>query len=295
MRETKEYFDSAEFERRFHCSLPPGGVPHRKRHPVPPVDPHCGVSPEFLGKYLALCQEGTTLDRDGRHPTCLDYLKRLGVTDGFRFDLMGLLDVQLMERIRAALDRRFGEGEKLLFGEPWSAGTTAAMPSTVLADKNGLRQLSLGVGGFCDATRDAVKGPIAAGKGGVPGFVNGGGLDGETLLSCIRGWTEPGEPFAVPAQTINYLSCHDNWTLWDKLALTMDPEKRFKTSAPALLRANRLAAAICFTCQGHLFLLSGEEFARTKSPCASGCRGCAISQSLPRTGWAGSESPPRTA
>ncbi len=45
--------------------------------------------------------------------------------DGFRFDLMGLLDVELMNRIRAALDERYGKGEKILYGEPWAAAETA--------------------------------------------------------------------------------------------------------------------------------------------------------------------------
>jgi len=186
--------------------------------------------------------------------------------DGFRFDLMGLLDVDLMKRIRTALDGRFGEGEKLLFGEPWAAGVTAARHGTVLAGKNSLRLLSPETGAFCDATRDAVKGPIADEKARVPGFVNGGSLDAGTLLNCIRGWSGARGEFSVqaPSQTITYLSSHDDWTLWDKLVLTMDPLCRFQRLDPALLRANRLAAAVCFTCQGRLFLLSGEEFARTK-------------------------------
>ena len=68
----------------------------------------------------------------------------------------------------------------------------------------------------------------------------------------------------APSQTISYLSSHDDWTLWDKLVITMDPSRSFDTPTPAVLRANRLAAAFCFGCQGHLFLLSGEEFGRTK-------------------------------
>lgn len=360
-------------------------------------DPASGVPEEYRGKFRALCLEDTTLDGDGAHPTCLNYLRRLGVThvqlmpvydygsvdeageadafnwgydpmnynvpegsystdprhgevrirelkeavqalhrsgfrvimdvvynhtyrldswlwrtapwyysrqakngapsngsacgndtasersmcakyilesvlywaeeyhmDGFRFDLMGLLDVELMQRIRRELDQRWGKGEKLLFGEPWSAGSTYARPGTVLAGKAGLPLLDAATGAFCDATRDAVKGSVKAAE--VPGFVNGGGLDAETLANCVRGWTNaPGE-FSVkaPSQTITYLSSHDDWTLWDKLVLTMDPARRFDFPSPALLRANRLAAAICFTCQGRLFLLSGEEFARTK-------------------------------
>lgn len=186
--------------------------------------------------------------------------------DGFRFDLMGLLDVKLMQNIRQALDRRWGKGEKLLFGEPWSASGTAARPGTMLAGKSRLKLLDTETGAFCDATRDAVKGPIEANKETVPGFVNGGGLDAQTLVNCVQGWAGVKGTFSVkaPSQTITYLSSHDDWTLWDKLVLTMDPLRRFDRLDPDILRANRLAAAICFTCQGRLFLLSGEEFARTK-------------------------------
>lgn len=184
--------------------------------------------------------------------------------DGFRFDLMGLLDVPLMNRIRSELDRRWGKGEKLVFGEPWAAGETACRPGTLLAGKECLPQMDEGIGAFCDATRDAVKGNVM--EASAPGFVNGGGLTAKELACCLRGWT--GEASALggrsPAQTITYLSCHDDWTLWDKLILTMDPERRFASRAPACLRANRLAAAICFCCQGYPFLLAGEEFARTK-------------------------------
>ena len=184
--------------------------------------------------------------------------------DGFRFDLMGLLDVELMERIRMELDKRWGKGEKLLFGEPWSAGGTGARPGTVLAGKAGLPLLDEATGAFCDATRDAVKGSVQ--NASAPGFINGGGLDAEVLVNCVRGWAHAKGEFSVkaPSQTITYLSSHDDWTLWDKLVLTMTPQRGFNWPDPALLRANRLAAAICFTCQGRLFLLSGEEFARTK-------------------------------
>lgn len=360
-------------------------------------DPVSGVPEAYRGKFKAFCLEDTTLDNDGEHPTCLNYLRRLGVThvqlmpvydygsvdeagaadafnwgydpvnynvpegsystdphagevrlrelkeaiqalhrngfrvimdvvynhtyrldswlwrtapwyysrqdksgapsngsgcgndiasersmcakyitdsvlywaeeyhvDGFRFDLMGLLDVELMQRIRQELDCRWGKGEKLLFGEPWSAGSTGARLGTVLAGKAGIPFLDAATGVFCDATRDAVKGSIFLAE--KPGFVNGGRLDAKTLTNCVRGWAGAEGEFSVkaPSQTITYLSSHDDWTLWDKLVLTMDPDRDFARLNPALLRANRLAAAICFTCQGRLFLLSGEEFARTK-------------------------------
>lgn len=184
--------------------------------------------------------------------------------DGFRFDLMGLLDVPLMNRIRSELDRRWGRGEKLVFGEPWAAGDTACRPGTQLAGKDCLSQLDEGIGAFCDATRDAVKGSVMEAE--APGFVSGGEMTAEHLASCLKGWAgeTPACPARSPAQTITYLSCHDDWTLWDKLVLTLDPERDFASCPPEILRANRLAAAINFCCQGYPFLLAGEEFARTK-------------------------------
>ena len=68
-----------------------------------------------------------------------------------------------------------------------------------------------------------------------------------------------------PSQTITYLSCHDDWTLWDKLVFTTLPEKDFHSIASDVVRRNRLAAAINFCCQGRPFFLAGEEFGRTKN------------------------------
>ena len=71
-------------------------------------------------------------------------------------------------------------------------------------------------------------------------------------------------PNQAPSQTISYLSCHDDWTLWDKLVYTMDPEKDFTGSKARIMQANRLAAALLFACQGRIFIHAGEEFGRTK-------------------------------
>ena len=125
--------------------------------------------------------------------------------------------------------------------------------------------MGAGVGAFCDATRDLAKGHILHAER--PGFVNGGTARLDDLAAAVTGWAgRQGGRFAVntASQTISYLSSHDDWTLWDKLVITMDPGQKFDAPTPEILRANRLAAAFCFGCQGHLFLLSGEEFARTK-------------------------------
>lgn len=183
--------------------------------------------------------------------------------DGFRFDLMGLMDVELMNQIQDALDRRFGVGEKLIYGEPWWAEAPAARPGTVMCTKDNLTALNPRIGAFCDATRDAVKGGLMDVKS--VGFVNGGGISADKLYQCIVGWAHGDDAyFQAPSQTITYLSCHDDWTLWDKLVYTTDPEQRFEDLQPDVLRANRMAAAINFSCQGHVFFLSGEEFGRTK-------------------------------
>ena len=182
--------------------------------------------------------------------------------DGFRFDLMGLLDVPLMNRIRSELDRRYGEGEKLVYGEPWSGGRSAERPGTALCHKGNLRMLDPGVGAFCDNTRDAVKGNVF--DAGDRGFAGGGRFNAAWLACCVRGWAGPDMPFAAPSQTISYLSCHDDHTLFDKLVISISGQRRFADAPQEILTANRLAAAILAMCQGRLFMLSGEEFARTK-------------------------------
>ena len=175
--------------------------------------------------------------------------------DGFRFDLMGLLDVDLMNRIRRELDARYGRGEKMLFGEPWAAAETAMEGGAVPALKKNIRLLDEKIGMFCDDTRDAVKG--SALKVRKPGFINGAEDKEDDIIRGVAAWRAAG--VKAPSQIITYVSAHDNQTLWDKLAETM-PQADEKER----MRLNRMAAALYMTCQGSLFLLSGEEFARTK-------------------------------
>ena len=182
--------------------------------------------------------------------------------DGFRFDLMGMLDVPLMNRIQQELDKRYGKGEKLLYGEPWAGGTCHPKPGTVLATKDNMRKLDIAIGAFCDDIRDAVKGSVMDEMS--RGFVNGGSLQAWKMACCVLAWAGKGGAFAAPSQTITYLSSHDDWTLWDKLVCTLDPKRDFTGSNEMVMKANRLAVAMLTMCQGHLFMLSGEEFGRTK-------------------------------
>ncbi len=187
--------------------------------------------------------------------------------DGFRFDLMGLLTVELMNRIRRALDAAFGPGEKLVYGEPWRAGDSPMEPGTIPAMRGNVARLDMDIAMFCDSTRDAIKGDCFHAE--QPGFVNGGMGLGETILCAAAGWTG-GVGDLCPrscSQVINYVSAHDNYTLWDKL-VQCSPGKggaaSYQEPREDLLAQNRLAAFICFTCQGNLFFQAGEEFARTK-------------------------------
>ena len=98
------------------------------------------------------------------------------------------------------------------------------------------------------------------------GFVNGGFFSADYLRDCVTAWvTGPYASFKAPSQVIGYLSCHDDWTLWDKLVCTMRERRQFNAQQPDILRANRLAAAINFCCQGYPFFQAGEEFGRTKN------------------------------
>lgn len=187
--------------------------------------------------------------------------------DGFRFDLMGLLTTELMNRIRRELDEAFGEGEKLLYGEPWRAKESPMEEGTHAALKENISLLDENVAVFSDDTRDVIKGAVFYAKR--PGFVNGGEELEDRVLDAVSGWCGSADGFRPKScsQIVNYVSAHDNYTLWDKLVLTMREKVGRETYLEPyadILSANRLSALMYFTCQGHLFFQAGEEFGRTK-------------------------------
>ena len=136
-----------------------------------------------------------------------------------------------------------------------AADETAIEGTAVPALKKHIAQLDCEIEMFCDDTRDAIKGHVFEAE--IPGFVNGANGLEEKILNSVRAWSTDGRNVKAPSQVITYVSAHDNWTLWDKLEKTIsDEEER--------IRINKMAAAMYMTCQGNLFFLSGEEFARTK-------------------------------
>ncbi|MGH4119684.1 type I pullulanase [Clostridium sp.] len=177
--------------------------------------------------------------------------------DGFRFDLMGLLDVQTMTEVRKRLSSL--NPSILVIGEGWDMGTTLT-PDVKAIQKNASKMPEIGY--FNDTIRDGIKGSVfeATDKGFVNGKTNTeasikkgivGGID---YSSDITTWGK-----VEPIQSVTYAEAHDNNTLWDKLLLT-NPKDDDKTR----LKMHRLADSIILTSQGIPFFQAGQEFLRTK-------------------------------
>ena len=185
--------------------------------------------------------------------------------DGFRFDLMGVHDIETMNLIRAELNKI--DPSIYVYGEGWSAGS-CAYPQEKLAMKANARQLN-GIGAFSDEMRDALRGPFSDDKKG--GFLAGMPNCEESIKFGIAGaidhpqvdmtkvnysktaWTNE------PSQMIAYVSCHDDMCLTDRLRATVP-----NISDEELIRLDLLAQTAVLTSQGVPFLLSGEEMMRDK-------------------------------
>ena len=184
--------------------------------------------------------------------------------DGFRFDLMGLHDVETMNEIRKALNNLPNGENIIMYGEPWSAGKTAMEGDAMPAVKKNINLLDENISIFCDDTRDAIKGHVFYGE--VPAFINGGIGFEDKIKSSILAWCENNKEYKPksPKQIVSYVSAHDNFTLYDKLIETLRKEKDYERYDEEIIRLNKLSACIVFTCQGINFFQAGEEFARTK-------------------------------
>lgn len=184
--------------------------------------------------------------------------------DGFRFDLMGLHDVETMNEIRKALNDLPKGRDILMYGEPWAGSDTAMKTGTIPALKKNVALLNERIAIFNDDTRDAIKGSVFYEKR--PGFINGKKELESEICSSVRAWCggEGGYQPHNPGQIITYVSAHDNWSLWDKLNYTLKENPDFAAKDEQILQMNRFAAGIYMTCLGNLFWQAGEEAARTK-------------------------------
>ena len=193
---------------------------------------------------------------------------------GFRFDLMALHDKGTMNAIVSALHEI--DETILVFGEPWTGGTTP-LSGSIAADKLNLEEMP-GVAAFNDEIRDGVKGSVFTASAG--GFVQGK-TDLATLnklkYGIVGGTNFPGIDNAFlsyeqfwgnnPSQVINYVSAHDNNTLYDKLMMSTT-----YTQKPFIPEMIKQANAVVLLAQGIPFIHAGEEFMRSK-PCTAGYTG----------------------
>ena len=184
--------------------------------------------------------------------------------DGFRFDLMGIHDIETMNQIRQMVDTI--DPTIFIYGEGWSAGT-CAYPQEKLGMKANIPQMP-GIAAFSDEIRDAIRGPFSddtmAGwlglqkdteslKYGIAGAIQHPQVDMQKVNYSKQPWA------LEPTQMISYVSCHDDMCLVDRL----------KASVPGiqmdeLIRLDLLAQTAVFTSQGVPFMLSGEELLRDK-------------------------------
>ena len=194
--------------------------------------------------------------------------------DGFRFDLMGVHDIETMQVIRQMVNKI--DPSIYIYGEGWSAGS-CAYPTEKLAMKANTQQLQ-GIGAFSDDMRDALRGPFSddhkgALLAGIPGeeeslkFGIVGGIthpqvDMKKVNYDKKPWTNH------PTEQISYVSCHDDMCLVDRLKASIPsltdttiPEEARKAE---LIRIDQLAQTCIFTSQGVPFILAGEEMMRDK-------------------------------
>jgi len=185
--------------------------------------------------------------------------------DGFRFDLMGVLDLETMRAVRVALDLQ--DHSIFVYGEGWTAGPSP-LPEARRALKANMGKLDR-VAAFGDELRDGVKGHYA--RQTEPGFASGrAGLEESVKFGIVAATAHPQLDYArvnysqapwatAPSQAINYVACHDDRVLWDKLTVA-NPG----ASEAELIRMDLLSNVIVFTAQGVPFLPVGDEFLRTK-------------------------------
>ena len=183
--------------------------------------------------------------------------------DGLRFDLMGLHDLATMQRVEAAVHAI--NPNAIIYGEGWCMGST--IDGSLQADQKSIHKIiptGRAIGGiavFNDVIRDGLKGSVFEDRAG--GFINGNPdlENSERVRFSILGGGECGlASWSVPdSMVINYMSAHDNYSLWDKLLLTSPHVTDAKRA-----KMNRLGAAILMISKGTPFWQAGEEMLRTK-------------------------------
>ena len=181
--------------------------------------------------------------------------------DGFRFDLMGLHDLDTMQQVENAVHTI--NPEAIIYGEGWTMGAT--MDGSKMANQSNIKDITVTDGAigavavFNDVIRDGLKGSVFEKES--QGYISGkGSANLAKILFGIKGGDALSQGWSVKdARVVNYMSAHDNNTLWDKLELS-------NGSYPieTRLAMNRLGATILMASKGMTFFQAGEEMLRTK-------------------------------
>ena len=181
--------------------------------------------------------------------------------DGLRFDLMGLHDVKTMQDVETAVHKR--NPNAIIYGEGWTMGAT--IDGSAQANQSNISQITASgdaigaVAVFNDAIRDGLKGSVFDKT--AQGYINGKpAASVKNVIFGIKGGEGMGQTWNVKdAMVINYMSAHDNNTLWDKLLLSNPDHTDDQRN-----RMNNLGAAIIMISKGTPFWQAGEEMLRTK-------------------------------
>lgn len=177
--------------------------------------------------------------------------------DGFRFDLMGILDVDTMNAVRKAVDQV--DPTIIVLGEGWNMGNV--LPDEQKADQPNLNRMP-GIAAFNDSIRDGLKGSVfdSGDRGWGTGKVEAidtvkGGIVGEILYNAMvsGNWGD-----TQPSQSVNYVECHDNLTLYDKLLASTSLKSADRT------KVFQMISSVPILAQGMPFIQAGQEFLRTK-------------------------------
>jgi pullulanase len=190
--------------------------------------------------------------------------------DGFRFDLMGIHDIETMNLISDTLHKI--DPTIFIYGEGWTAGASPLAEELRAVKKNTYKLNRIAA--FSDDLRDGLRGPYNDVK--VKGFVSGATKTKESVMFGIVASTQHQQidynkvnyskkPWsAEPYQTITYVSCHDDNTLFDRLIIDNPgvPEKE-------LIKMDKLSHTVVLTSQGISFIHSGAEMLRTKQGIAN--------------------------
>lgn len=182
--------------------------------------------------------------------------------DGFRYDLMGLHDLETMKEVEAAVHAI--NSEAIIYGEGWTMGST--IDGSAQANQTNISKVPTSEGAigsiavFNDAIRDGLKGSVFTHTS--QGYISGAyaGTADKVKFGILGGGVGNVAGWKVNnAMVINYMSAHDNHTLWDKLAIS-NPDNTVEER----MAMNRLGAAILMISQGTPFMQAGEEMLRTK-------------------------------